>query len=259
MAPELDLQARGLALVAAIVRWGLDGAPLVNPLSGEPAFRLRSAAELAADYQLRLPRVGLNRAIEELIEAQARCNAGTGFLTGLGGFALLPLQLPAAVTATWLIQIRMVGAIAQLHGYDLEHQAVRTQILLTLLGEEAAEVLKQVGVKASQRFAQAQLRRLPATTLQAINRAVGFRLVGRVGERGLLRLESSIPLLGGVLGGGIDYWMTRRLGEFATAALAGGAPASAARAPASAARATTSREEAVEVIELEVIEVRIME
>jgi len=252
MARELDPQARVLELVAALMRWGLEGAPLINPLTGEPAFRFRSAAELAGDYRPRAGSIGLGRAIGELIEDQARWNAGTGFLTGMGGFAFLPLQLPAAVAATWLIQSRMVGAIAHLHGYDLEHQAVRTQILLTLLGEEAGEVLKQVGVKAGQRFAQAQFHRLPVATLQAINRAVGFQLISRFGERGLFRLESTIPVIGGVIGGGIDYLMTRRLGEFAAAELGRRASAPWDGGP-------IRPDQAVEVIDVEVIDVRIME
>ena len=225
---ELDPQARALELVAALVRWGLEGAPLTLPFSAGPAYRWRSATELAAEYRPRLGQIGLNRTIAELIEDQALWNAGTGFLTGLGGFGLLPLQLPAAVTATWVIQTRMVGAIAQLQGHDLEHPAVRSQILLTLLGDQAAEVLRQVGVKAGQRFVRSQLHRLPVASLQAINRAVGFQLVSRFGERGLLRLDRSIPLVGGVIGGGLDYLITRRLGAFAASELARRAPANGA-------------------------------
>jgi hypothetical protein len=75
-------------------------------------------------------------------------------------------------------------------------------------------------VKASQRFAQAQLGRLPASLLAAINRAVGFRLVSRVGRHGVLHLPQAIPLLGGLVAGGIDYWVTRQLGSYAAAELA---------------------------------------
>ncbi len=250
---ELDPQAPALALVAALVRWGLEGAPLTLPFSTEPACRWRSAAELASEYRPRLGQIGLNGTIAELIEDQARWNAGTGFLTGLGGFGLLPLQLPAAVTATWVIQTRMVGAIAQLQGHDLKHQAVRTQILLTLLGDQAAEVLRQVGVKAGQRFVRAQLHRLPLASLEAINRAVGFQLVSRFGERGLLRLDRSIPLVGGVIGGGLDYLITRRLGAFAASELARRAPANgAARASRGGAES-----DVIDVIDVELIDERI--
>jgi len=219
MAPASDPQAFALELVTAIVRWGIDGAPILNPLNGEEVFRFKSAQEVAQEVRQRAEVVGLDQAIDECIEDQARWNAGTGFLTSVGGFALLPVQLPAAVTASWVIQTRLVGTIALLHGLDLNHEAVRTQILLTLIGEEAGEVLKQVGVKASQRFAQAQLRQLPVAALGAINRAVGFQLISRFGRQGVLQLHQAIPVLGGLVGGGIDYWMTRRLGALASAEL----------------------------------------
>ena len=219
MAAASDPQAFATELVTAIVRWGIDGAPIANPLSGQEAFRFKSAREVAQEVRQRAEAVGLEQAITELIEDQARWNAGTGFITSMGGFALLPVQLPAAVTASWVIQTRLVGTIALLHGLDLNHEAVRTQILLTLIGEEAGEVLKQIGVKASQRFAQAQLRQLPVGALGAINRAVGFQLISRFSRQGVLQLHQAIPLLGGLVGGGIDYLLTRRLGEMASAEL----------------------------------------
>jgi hypothetical protein len=51
--------------------------------------------------------------------------------------------------------------------------------------------------------------------LTAINQAVGFRLISRFGSGGVVRLHKAIPLLGGVIGGGVDYLMTRQLGQFA--------------------------------------------
>lgn len=237
MAQDLDPQAWAEELVTSIVRWGIEGAPLPNPIGGEP-LRFKSAAQLAQEYRQRADQVGLPQAIDELIEDQARWNAGTGFVTGIGGFAFLPVQLPAAVTATWVIQTRLVAAIADLYGFSLEDDSVRTQILLTLIGEEAGEVLKQIGIKASQQFAQAQIRRLPAAALAAINRAVGFRLVSKFGQEGVVNLHKAIPLLGGLVGGGIDYMMTRKLGDYAAAELGRRVPRSA---------------DAAEVIDVEVI------
>lgn len=206
-------------LVAVLVRWGIDGAPIANPF-GAGGLRLRTALELAEDTRLRAESIGMDAAIEALIETQARWNAGSGFLTGLGGFALLPLQIPAALLATWVIQTRLVATIAALHGLDLEHEAVRSRILLTLLGDQATELLRQVGVRAGQRLLRNQLERVSASSLTAINRAVGFRLLAFCGERGLLRPHQLLPLVGGVVGGGLDYMLTRRLGLQAAAELA---------------------------------------
>lgn len=216
MARDRDMQPWAQQLVQRLLSWGLEGAPLPIPWpGGSSPLRIKSARELAAEYQRDLKGRGLDATVSAFIEDQARWNAGTGFVTGLGGFAFLPIQLPAAVTATWVIQTRMVATIAILNGFDLDHEAVQTQILLTLIGDEAGEVLKQIGVKFGQHMAQAQLRRLPTTALTAINQAVGFRLISRFGSGGIVRLHKAIPLLGGVVGGGVDYLMTRQLGQFA--------------------------------------------
>jgi hypothetical protein len=48
---------------------------------------------------------------------------------------------------------------------------------------------------------------------------VGFQLISRFSRQGVLQLHQAIPLLGGLVGGGIDYLLTRRLGEMASAEL----------------------------------------
>jgi hypothetical protein len=55
--------------------------------------------------------------------------------------------------------------------------------------------------------------------LEAVNRAVGFRLVSRFGQDGVVRLHRAIPVLGGLVGGGIDYVMTKKLGTYAAGEL----------------------------------------
>jgi hypothetical protein len=213
MTPEPETAAWPRQLARAVVRWGIDGAPLPGAWVGGPGLRLRSALELAHGVRFRAERIGLDAAIIELIDEQARWNAGSGFLSGVGGFAFLPVQLPLALTATWVIQTRLVATIAALYGLDLEHEAVRSRILLTLLGEEAGLALKQLGVKAGQRFAEEQLRRL---------------VLRRAGGQGLSQLNRAIPLVGGLVGGGIDYLLTRQLGRYAASSLRQRQPAQGA-------------------------------
>jgi hypothetical protein len=87
-----------------------------------------------------------------------------------------------------------------------------------------------VGVKASQRFVQAQLKRLSPQALATLNRAVGFRLVSRFSGQGVLNLHHAIPVLGGVVGGGVDYLMTRQLGAWAATELGRRVPQGSAHA-----------------------------
>jgi hypothetical protein len=43
----------------------------------------------------------------------------TGFLSGVGGIVTLPVAVPAALFASWLIAARLALCIAHLHGFDV--------------------------------------------------------------------------------------------------------------------------------------------
>lgn len=48
-----------------------------------------------------------------------------------------------------------------------------------------------------------------------VNKAVGFRLLRGVSEKVLARLGRGIPVAGGVLGGGIDGFMMKKIADHA--------------------------------------------
>ena len=60
------------------------------------------------------------------------------------------MQVPASVYANWLVQARMAGAIAHLHGHDVTSERIRSIVLLSLLGDSALGVLKSMGVRAAE-------------------------------------------------------------------------------------------------------------
>ena len=47
----------------------------------------------------------------------------------------------------------------------------------------------------------------------AINQKVGFRLVTKFGEKGVINLGKAIPILGGLIGGTIDAASTHSIGK----------------------------------------------
>lgn len=49
--------------------------------------------------------------------------------------------------------------------------------------------------------------------LTKINKAVGFRLVTKFGSKGLINLGKVVPVLGGVIGGGLDAFTTNIVGN----------------------------------------------
>ncbi len=191
-------------LVAMLVDTGLEGR---GPLS--------SAREVA-DEALKKHGGDSEKAIAALARSATVKGSVGGFLTGIGGFVTMPVSLPLNVAEFYLQAVRMVGGIATLRGYDITEPRVRTAILLTLVGSDSDEVLKKAGMATgSSRITSYALKGLPPAALMVINKAVGFRLMRGVSEKVLARFGRGIPVAGGLVGGGIDGYMMKKIAEHA--------------------------------------------
>ena len=156
------------------------------------------------------------QAIESVIRKHRRGTTAGGFLTGLGGFATLPLLLPTNVFEFYVQATRMVGAIAKIRGYDLADEEVRARVLASLVGEESGEILDHVGLGPIAGAATRQVaKRLPQAQLSEVTKAIGVRLLKRFGLRSVRLFGKAIPGLGGVIGAFSDR---RQLAKIATAA-----------------------------------------
>ena len=171
------------------------------------------AAKYAAD-----PRYADDEArVRALIRAHTTMNFGTGFVTGLGGLITLPVAIPAAMTASWVIHTRLSGAIASLHGHDVDDERVQSFVLMTLLGDAGKNVLRKAGITVANRVALRGVEAIPARLLTEINKRVGLRLLAKSGERGVIHLTRVVPVAGGVVGGGIDALYCAAVGRRAHA------------------------------------------
>jgi EcsC protein family len=168
----------------------------------EGAGVLPSAERLAADHLNKSANV--DDAIDSVIRWQKACAGSAGFVTSLGGFALMPVTLPASLVASYVLAVNTVGAIACLRGYDMRSHQVRTAVLLCLLGTEAEELLKSVGIQIGKQTFRNLLKRIPRKALREINQKVGFRLLTKAGEKGVVNLSKLMPVLSGLIGGTID-------------------------------------------------------
>ena len=109
----------------------------------------------------------------------------------------------------------MIAAIAHINGYDIYSDQVRTIAYACLTGSSAANILKNVGIKISEKMAVNALKRVPGAILIKINQQVGFRLVTKFGQKGLVNVIKMMPLVGGVVGGVFDTGMTLTIGNIA--------------------------------------------
>jgi hypothetical protein len=191
-----------LALVNKILSVGVNG---LGPY--------KSAAEIAEEALSAHgdPEV----AIKRLIATHRRWVGSSGFATGFGGLVALPVSMTTDVTVFYMLCARMSAAIAILRGYDIESEEVRSAVLVSLLGANAAAVLSRFGVGVGRKTAMSSLRRMPARTLIAINRKVGYRLITKFGTKGSINLVKGIPLVGGGVGAGVNVVGLNQIARYA--------------------------------------------
>ena len=197
-------ESKALQLVNWIVDSAIDGVP---PLS--------SASNLAQEYLIDRSYTDNDDRVASLINWETSKNFTTGFVTGLGGLLTLPVAVPAALGASWIIQARMAGAIAIIDGHDLKEDRVRTLVLLSIVGDSVKEVLKQAGVKIGNKLTEKVIMQIPGKVLIEINKKIGFRLLTKAGEKGAINLIKAVPLVGGLVTGGFDAAACRTVGKVA--------------------------------------------
>lgn len=194
--------SKALKLVKWIADKGINGVP---PLS--------SAKNLALEYKIDAGYENDDERVDSLINWETSKNFTSGFLTGLGGVITLPIAVPSALGASWIIQARMAGAIAEIYGHSIDEDRVRTLVLLSLLGDSGKEVLKQAGIKVGKKLTEKTINGISGKTLIEINKQVGFRLITKAGEKGVVNLTKFVPVVGGLVGGSIDALSCRAVGR----------------------------------------------
>ena len=199
------LAKAGQDLVEQLLKLGING---FGPF--------KSAAESASEA---LSGRTAEQAVTALIRNHSAAAGAQGFVTNLGGFIAMPITLPANVGASYLVQTHLAGAIAAVHGNDLDSEEVRTAVLLCLVGNAGTEVLKQVGVKVGTQVSMSVIKAIPIAVIRQINKKVGFMLVAKYGtKRAVITLAKGVPLVGGAIGGGMDATATWAVGSLANKA-----------------------------------------
>jgi hypothetical protein len=170
------------------------------------------SAQRVADVK-RAEKPTAEEAVDAVVRGHLKLAAAGGFVTGIGGFITLPVALPINVLEFYLLATRMVASVASLRGYDIKQPEIRSAVLLTLVGADADDLLKKAGVLTTGRLSNLAAQRLPGPALMVVNKAVGFRLLTTVGRKSLSRLGKGVPMVGGVLGAGLDTYLLNRIAD----------------------------------------------
>ncbi|MCH7330856.1 EcsC family protein [Acinetobacter modestus] len=189
-----------------VLNWSYEKA--VNGVPG-----LDSAYDLANDYMK--TNDSLYNQVNSLIRWQNTKAGTSGFLTGLGGIITLPIAIPANVASVIYVQIRMIAAIAHMGGHNLNDDRVKSLVFVCLTGNAAKDILKDIGIVVGKKIAQNSIKNISGKTITAINQKVGFRLLTKFGEKGVINLGKTVPLLGGIIGASFDSVTTNTVGNIA--------------------------------------------
>lgn len=202
-----------MKLDATIVGRTLDLAydKAVDGVPGVPG--MESAEGLAKDY-LNDPG-SLEDAVNALIRYQVVKATTSGFVTGLGGLLTLPVSIPANLASIMYLQLQMVASIARMGGHDVRSDRVRAVCYACLCGNAATDILKGAGITIGKKLTEQAIKQLSFDVILKINRAVGFRLFTKFGQKGVINLGKAIPLVGGVIGGTFDGTTTYAIGRVA--------------------------------------------
>ena len=142
----------------------------------------------------------------------AKCTT-SGFVTGLGGLITLPVAIPANIGSVMYVQMRMIACLAHMGGYDTRSDQVQTLVYACLAGISIDQVIKQAGIQFGTKLTMAMVRKIPGTVIAKINQKVGFRFVTKFGTKGVINIGKTIPVVGGMIGGGFDFVETKIIAE----------------------------------------------
>lgn len=127
----------------------------------------------------------------------------------------MPVTLPANITSVLYVQIRMIAAIAHMGGYNVQDDQVKSLVYVCLTGNSAKDIMKGAGITIGTKLTTNAIKSISGKTLTAINQKVGFRLVTKFGEKGVINLGKAVPLVGGFIGGSFDSISTNTIGNVA--------------------------------------------
>lgn len=174
-------------------------------MNGIPSSK--SCEALASEYMDRYtdPRT----AAEKFIDKQILKCTTSGFLSGLGGLVTLPVTIPANIASVIYVQMRMIGTLAVMGGYNLNDDEVQTLVYLCLAKASVTDAFKAAGVQTANKMTINLIQKVPGSVLTTINQKIGFRFITKFGETGIINLGKLVPVAGGIVNGGADLIETR--------------------------------------------------
>lgn len=156
------------------------------------------------------------RAVRSVVDDHVRYAGAQGMLTSVGGAFTAMVTIPTNITGLALIQARMVAVIAHLRGYDLEDPRVRNAVLACMLGEDRVDALVRSREIPAPPMALATAPVHDPEIERVLCAEVTSELVTKVaGKHAAIVVARRVPVVGGIVGMGVDGFATYQIGRYA--------------------------------------------
>lgn len=216
-------------------------------VSSDDAKMLQHINRLQRDNPWVTERVLANKVISE----QSFKSGFLGGLTGFGGLITLPATIPIDIVKAWKIQAYTVKCISHIYGYTSEPEARKTDIFLLLssgsieeiqklINKQAHDILVSKGLgyagKVKDKIARQVAGSVPKYVAKGVVSVGGKKVAGyvmsgfskhlvralwgvggkKIVQRSIQKsIGKAVPVIGAVLGAGMDYAMTQAVGKVA--------------------------------------------
>lgn len=171
----------------------------------------KSCYDLATEF--RRSGKSVAECVQSFIDWQSAKAGAGGFVLGLPGIMTSAVSIPADLTMTTYIQLRMVAVIALLKGWDVRANGMKTVALLCLLGSGAMGFIKDLGLPTAEGPVPLLFGPLPPPLLQKINGIIAAKLVVSAAKTGTIGMVKFVPVVGGLVNGALDGFATRGIGK----------------------------------------------
>jgi hypothetical protein len=109
----------------------------------------------------------------------------------------------------------MIAAIAHLRGHDVRTPEVRGLVLACLTGSKAADTLKNAGARLGVRVTRDVAGWVSPALLKKAERVAGVSATALAGAGHAAKMSRLVPVVGGVVAGGVDAALTQLVGRAA--------------------------------------------
>ncbi len=200
MSNEIDT-----GMISKSINWAYD---FVN--SGCDNFPGFDSPDKVAGKLLQENNGNVGLAVDAAVSMHSKETAIAGALTCIGGLVMLPAGIIVDVANLFAMQLRMLQTIALLRGLDIYDDRVKKICILCLAGSKLSDkVLKDATIKMALNASKPIINYLAKeTVIEVISRYIVFDFV----SKGAKWFIKAAPIIGGVVGAGFDYYMTKTVG-----------------------------------------------